>query len=84
MDEPVECAPGGDQLLLYKILHLLFFLRYEFFVHCALRVEKNYQHGLDSGPLEFVSAAEGMCHQPIQNSVVLFRGHKQNTRSHLP
>jgi len=26
---------------------------YEFFVHCALRVEKNYQHGLDAKPLEF-------------------------------
>jgi len=25
LDEPVECAPGGDPLLLYKILHLLFF-----------------------------------------------------------
>ena len=26
---------------------------YEFFVHYALRVEKNYQHGLDTAPLEF-------------------------------
>ena len=30
-----------------------FSLWYEFFVHSALRVEKNYQHGLDAGPLEF-------------------------------
>jgi hypothetical protein len=30
-----------------------FFLWYEFFVHYAWRVEKNYQHGLDAGPLEF-------------------------------
>ena len=30
-----------------------FSLWYEFFVHCALRVERNYQHGLDVGPLEF-------------------------------
>ena len=30
-----------------------FSFRYEFFVHFALRVEKNYQHGLDAGPLEF-------------------------------
>jgi len=29
------------------------FLWYEFFMHCALRVEKNYQHGLDVGPLDF-------------------------------
>jgi hypothetical protein len=25
LDEPVECASGGDPLFLYKILHLLFF-----------------------------------------------------------
>ena len=25
LDEPAECATGGDPLLLYKILHLLFF-----------------------------------------------------------
>jgi len=25
LDEPVECVSGGDPLLLYKILHLLFF-----------------------------------------------------------
>jgi len=30
-----------------------FSLWYEFFVHCALRVEKNCQHGFDAGPLEF-------------------------------
>ena len=30
-----------------------FSLRYEFFVHYALKVEKNYQHGLDAGPVEF-------------------------------
>ena len=41
LDEPVECASGGDPLLLYKILHLLFFsVWYEFFVHYTLRVEK--------------------------------------------
>jgi len=30
-----------------------FSLLYEFFVHYALRVEKNYQHGLDAGSLGF-------------------------------
>jgi hypothetical protein len=30
-----------------------FHLWYEFFVHCALRVENNYQHGLYAGPSEF-------------------------------
>jgi hypothetical protein len=40
LDEPVEYASEGDPLLLYKSLHLLFFLWYEFFVNCALGVEK--------------------------------------------
>ena len=53
LEEPAECASGGHPLILYKILHLLFSLWYEFFVHYALRVEKNYQCGLDAGPLEF-------------------------------
>jgi hypothetical protein len=38
LDEPFECASGGDPLLLHTILHLLFSLWYEFFVHYALRV----------------------------------------------
>jgi len=85
LDEPVECASGGDPLLLYTILRLLFLPLVR--ILCAVRLEsrkKNYQHGLDAGPLEFVSSAEGMSHQPIQNFVALFRGHRQNTRSHLP
>jgi hypothetical protein len=51
--EPVECALGGDPLLLYKILHLLSFPLVR--ILCALCLEsgKNYQHGLDAGPLEF-------------------------------
>ena len=37
-----------------KLCIYRFSLWYEFFVHYALRVEKkNYQHGLDMGPLEF-------------------------------
>ena len=40
LNEPVECASGGDPLLLYKILHLLFSLWYEFFVHYALSIKK--------------------------------------------
>jgi len=40
MDKHDECASGGDPLLLYKILHLLFSLCHEFFVHYALRIEK--------------------------------------------
>jgi hypothetical protein len=54
LDEPAECASGGDPLLLYRILHLLFSpLVYEFFVHYALRVKIPYENDLDAGPLEF-------------------------------
>ena len=41
LDKPAECASGGDPLLLYKILHLLFSLWNEFFVHYAFRDDKN-------------------------------------------
>ena len=53
LDKPVECASVGDPLHLYKILHLQFFLLV--WILCALHLEsrKNYQHGLDVGPLEF-------------------------------
>jgi len=53
LEKPVECASGGNPLLLYKILHLLFFLLIQ--ILCALRLEsqKNYQHGHDAGPLKF-------------------------------
>jgi len=37
LDEPVECASGGHPLLLYKILHLLFFLLVRLL--CALCLE---------------------------------------------
>ena len=53
LDEPVECASGDDPLLFYKILHLLFFPLVRILCAHALRVEKNYYHGLDAGPLEF-------------------------------
>ena len=52
LDEPIECTSGSNPLLLYKILHLLFFPLV--WILCALRLERqNYQHGLDAGPLEF-------------------------------
>jgi hypothetical protein len=40
LNEPIGCASEGYPSFLYKILHLLFFLWYELFVHYALRVEK--------------------------------------------
>jgi len=70
LDEPAECASGGETLLLYKILHLLFIplVQYKFFAHYALRAEKNYQHSLDVGPLVFQ---------------FLRRGHVSTTHSEL-
>jgi len=53
LDEPAESASGGDPLLFIKFCIYCFSLWYEFFVHYALKVEKNDQHGLDAGPLEF-------------------------------
>jgi hypothetical protein len=53
LDEPVECASGGDPLLLYKILHLLFFPLVGILFALRLESRKSYQPGLDAGPLEF-------------------------------
>jgi len=36
-----------------KFCMCCFSVWYKFFVHYALRVKNNYQHGLDAGPLEF-------------------------------
>ena len=41
LDKPIEYASGGDPLLLIKFGIYCFSLCYEFFVHHALRVEKN-------------------------------------------
>jgi hypothetical protein len=40
LDERVECDLGGDPLLLYKILHSLFSLWCEFFVHYVWESKK--------------------------------------------
>jgi len=53
LDERVECASGGDPLLLYKILHLLFFSVVRILSALRLESRKNYQYGLDVGPFEF-------------------------------
>jgi hypothetical protein len=37
LDEPDECTSGGDQLLLYKIMHLMFFPVVQ--ILCALHLE---------------------------------------------
>jgi hypothetical protein len=54
LDKPPECASGDNPLLLYIILHLLFFRLVR--ILCALLLEsrkKSYQHDLDAGPCNF-------------------------------
>jgi hypothetical protein len=53
LDQPTECASGGDPLLIYEILYLLFFPLVR--IICALCFEgrKIYQHVLDAGRFEF-------------------------------
>jgi hypothetical protein len=75
LDEPVEWASGGDPLLLYKILHLLFFPLVRILCALSLESRKKYQHCLHAGLMKSLF---------LQNSVALLRGHWQNTRSHLP
>jgi len=82
LDKPVECTSGGDPLPLYKILHLLFSPLV--WIICALCLESRKKLSTWSWCSTFgisVSLAEGMSHQPVRNSVALFRGQRQNTRS---
>ena len=53
LDKPAECVSGGDLLLLYKILHLLFLHLVRIFCSPHFESQKNYQHDLDKGPSEF-------------------------------
>ena len=60
-------------------------LWYEFFVHYALRVEINYQNGLDVGPLEFqFLQLTGCLANPFSTLSLCFRVIGKNTRSRLP
>jgi hypothetical protein len=52
LDEPAECASGGDLLFFYKIPHLLFFLLVQILCAPRLKSGKKYQHALDAGPLK--------------------------------
>jgi len=81
LDGPVEWASGGDPLLLYKILHLLFFPPVR--ILRALHLErKKISTWSWCGTFGIsVSSAEGMSYKPIQNYVALFRGHRQNTKT---
>ena len=49
----VNALQGAIHYSFTKFSIYCFSLWYEFFVHYALRVKRNYQHGLDAGPLEF-------------------------------
>jgi len=50
---PLNALQEAIHYSFIKFCIYCFFSWYEFFVHCALRVEKIFQHGLDAGPLEF-------------------------------
>ena len=73
LNKPIERASGGDPLLLHKILHLLFFPLVQ--ILCALYLEsrKNYQHGLDAGPLEFQFFRTSECFTNLFRDVAFFR-----------
>ena len=50
---PLNALQEAIQYSFIKFYIYCFSLWYEFFVHYALRVKRNYQHGLDVGLLEF-------------------------------
>jgi len=69
LDEPVECASGGDPLLLYKIPNLLFFPLV--WILCALRLESRKKLSTWSwcGTFEIsFYSAEGMSWQDVTRS----------------
>jgi len=74
LDEPVECTSGGDPLLLYKIPHLLFFTLVQIPCALCLKSQKNYQHGLGAGPLEFQFLWERRCLTNPFRNLPLFWG----------
>jgi len=50
---PLNAPQEAIHYSFIKFYIYCFSLWYKFFVHYVLRVEKNYQHGLDARPLEF-------------------------------
>jgi hypothetical protein len=83
LDEPVECASGGDSLLFIKFC-IYCFLYCTNSLHTTKKRRKNYQHYLDAGPLEFqFLRPRGYLTNPLRTLVALFRGYRQNSRSHL-
>jgi hypothetical protein len=78
-----ECSWMNLLNALQEVIHYSFIkfciyyfsLWYEFFVHYALRFEKNYQHGLVAGPLTFgisVSSAKGCLINPFRTLSLCF------------
>jgi hypothetical protein len=69
---------------LYNSAFTLFSLWYEFFMHYILERWKKLSTYSWCGTFRILaSSAKGISHQPNQNSVVLFWGQRQNSRSHL-
>jgi hypothetical protein len=65
LDEPAECVLGGDTLLLYKILHLLYFPPLRILCTLCLGSRKNYQHDLMRDLWNFGFFGRGISHQPV-------------------
>ena len=78
---PLNALQEATHYSFTKFCIYCFSLWYEFCVHCALRVEKIISMVLMWDLWNFSFLGRGMSHQSIQNSVALFRGHTQNTRS---
>jgi hypothetical protein len=53
LDEPLNVLREAIHYSFIKFCIYCFPLWYKFLVHYTLRVEKNYQHGLDGGPMEY-------------------------------
>jgi hypothetical protein len=65
-----------QEVIYYAFIKFCFycFIHYEFFVHYALRAEKNYHHGRDVGPLEFQFLQQrGFLTNPFRNLSLCFR-----------
>jgi hypothetical protein len=77
-----------QEVIYYSVIKFCiycFSVWYVFSVHYALESRKKLSTLSRCGTFGIsASLAEGMSHQPIENTVIVFWGHRQNTRSHLP
>ena len=71
---PLNALQEAIHYSFIKYCILCFSLWYEFFEHYALRVRKNYQHGLDTGPSKFqFLRPRGCLTKPFRSLSLCFR-----------